>query len=262
MPEREDDLSLLVDAARRAGEIATRHWKQGPQVWDKPGGEGPVTAADLAVDEMLRTTLTAARPDYGWLSEETPDTPARLSRRRTFIVDPIDGTRGFIDGSRDFAHSLAIADRGQVTAAVVYLPVKDRLFAAAAGRGATLNGVPLAASTRDIEDQATILTSRPNLRPEHWRDAPPPVARHFRSSLAYRLALVGQGRFDGMITLRDSWEWDIAAGALIVAEAGGAISDRHDRTLVFNNPVPQLPGVLAAAPALHRQLMARLVGAA
>ncbi|QBY01828.1 3'(2'),5'-bisphosphate nucleotidase CysQ [Rhodophyticola sp. CCM32] len=258
MPGPESDLTLLITAAEDAGRIAAKHWKSDPKVWDKPDGEGPVTAADLEVDEMLRTTLSAARPDYGWLSEETPDTATRLSRRRTFIVDPIDGTRAFIDGSRNFAHSLAISDQGQITAAVVYLPVKEQLFAAALGQGATLNGTPLEASAREKEHQAAILTTKVNLAPARWPGGVPPVEPHFRSSLAYRLALVGQGRFDGMITLRDSWEWDIAAGALIAAEAGAAVSTRTGAALHFNNPLPQLPGILAAAPRLHHKLLARL----
>jgi myo-inositol-1(or 4)-monophosphatase len=258
LPGPESELDLLIAAARGAGDIAARYWKSDPKTWEKSGGEGPVTIADLEVDEMLRETLTAARPGYGWLSEETPDTAARLQQDKTFIVDPIDGTRAFIDGSRNFAHSIALADRGRVIAAVVYLPVKDQLFAAALDQGATLNGGTLQASHREDEAGATVLTAKPNLRPGLWPGGPPPVTPQFRSSLAYRLAVVGQGRFDGMITLRDSWEWDIAAGALIVTEAGGAISDRHGAALRFNNPTPQLPGVLAAAPQIHRQFLARL----
>lgn len=216
-----------------------------------------MTAADLEVDEMLRETLTAARPGYGWLSEETPDGPDRLSAAHLFIVDPIDGTRAFIDGSRDFAHSLAVAHMGRVVAAVVYLPMKDRLFAAALGAGATLNGRALAATLTETEEAATVLTARPNMAPEHWPGGVPAIRRSFRSSLAYRLALVGQGRFDGMITMRDSWEWDIAAGSLVVTEAGGRVSDRHGQSLHFNNPDPRIPGVLAAGAPLHEKLMAR-----
>lgn len=262
MPAPEDDLALLIDAARAAGEIAAGYWRQDPKTWDKPANEGPVTIADLEVDEMLRDRLLSARPGHGWLSEETPDSPARLTQDDIFIVDPIDGTRAFIDHSPDFAHSLALARKGQVVAAVVYLPMKDRMFAAALGQGATLNDKTLMASTRMDEDQAAILTTKPNLLPDHWPGGVPPVTRHFRSSLAYRLALVGQGRFDGMVTLRDSWEWDIAAGALIVSEAGGRISDRHGETLRFNNPRPQVAGVLAGGPDIHRLMLARLVAAA
>ncbi|NCW68017.1 MAG: 3'(2'),5'-bisphosphate nucleotidase CysQ, partial [Marivivens sp.] len=130
------DLDLLIVAARKAGDIAADFFKSAPKVWDKPAGQGPVTEADLAVDTMLRETLTAVRPSYGWLSEETDDTSDRLSTTRQFIIDPIDGTRAFIDGSKDWAHSLAIVENGQVIAGVVYLPMKDQMFAAWHGKGA------------------------------------------------------------------------------------------------------------------------------
>ena len=107
MPER--DLALLTDAAREAGRIAMRFWRRDPQVWDKGGEHGPVTEADLAVNDMLKPMLLAARPDYGWLSEETPDNADRLSRDTVFIVDPIDGTRAFVAGEETLAHSLAVA---------------------------------------------------------------------------------------------------------------------------------------------------------
>lgn len=112
-----DDLALLDAAARAAGAIALRYWRRSPETWDKGDGAGPVSEADLAIDRMLAADLRAARPDYGWLSEESADEPGRLGAARTFIIDPIDGTRAFLDGTPDFAVSLAVADAGRVTAA-------------------------------------------------------------------------------------------------------------------------------------------------
>ena len=125
------DLALLTDAARAAGEIALRYWKNTLTVWDK-ADSSPVTEADLAVNDMLMAQLRGARPGYGWLSEETPDDTVRLNCEHVFIIDPIDGTRAFIAGERHFSHSLASARNGVVTAAVVYLPALDRLYTAAA----------------------------------------------------------------------------------------------------------------------------------
>lgn len=254
-----DDLSLLTEAARAAGEIALRYWRKSPESWEKAAGAGPVTEADLAIDRMLAAELHAARPGYGWLSEESPDDMARLAAPRIFIVDPIDGTRAFLDGTPDFAVSLAVADAGRITAAVVYLPAQWRLYAAGLDGAASLNGQPIRHSGRAGLADATVLAARPNLAPEHWRDqVVPPVRRMFRSSLAWRLCLVAEGAFDAMLTLRPTWEWDIAAGSLIAARAGAQVTDKRGAVLQFNNPDPRLPGVLAAAPAVHAGLLGAL----
>ncbi len=254
------DLALLTDAAFAAGKIAMRYWKKSPQVWEKSGSAGPVTEADLAVNTMLADRLRNARPDYGWLSEEDEDTTARHSTARQFIIDPIDGTRAFMAGEEAFAHSLAIAENGAIIAGVVYLPALDRMYSATADGVALKNGEPIQASAQDTIENAKVLTTAPNLAPDLWPGGVPQFKRSFRTSLAYRLCLVAEGRHDGMLTLRDAWEWDIAAGALIAARAGATVTDRHNQPLSFNTPDAKRPGVLAAAPGLHSALIARLKG--
>ena len=252
-----DDLALLIDAALEAGKIALRYWKQSPRVWDK-GDEGPVTEADLAVNAMLETRLRAARPEYGWLSEETPDTPARLQCEQVFMIDPIDGTRAFIAGETTFSHALAVARNGVVTAAVVYVPARDLMFAAALDGVATCNGKAIFVSDRSGIAGASILTAKTNMAAEHWIGPVPEVARSFRASVAYRLCLVADGQFDGMLSLRQAWEWDIAAGVLIAERAGATVTDRRGAALRFNATVPRSNGVLVAAPGLHAELLSRL----
>lgn len=253
-----DDLTLLINAAQAAGEVAKGFSGPKARVWDKPGGAGPVTEADLAVNALLEDKLQSARPKYGWLSEESEDTGDRLSRDTVFIIDPIDGTRSFMEGSRTWAHAIAVAHRGEVVAGVVYLPQHDKLYAAAKGQGATLNGTPLQVGRRNSLTGADMLAAKPNFDAQHWRDGLPDMKRGFRPSLAYRLALVAEGRFDAMMTLRAAWEWDIAAGDLILREAGAVTSDRRGGALVFNNPTPKLNGVLAANPVLHAELTGAL----
>ncbi|MEP2532206.1 3'(2'),5'-bisphosphate nucleotidase CysQ [Shimia sp.] len=257
MPET--DLDLLMRAAQEAGRIATRFSGPEAQVWDKPDGAGPVTEADLAVNEMLEHELRAARPDYGWLSEESIDSGDRLSADHVFIIDPIDGTRSFMDGSNTWAHSLAIAKQGRVTAAVVFLPLRDKLYSAAEGAGAHLNGAAIRPTDRPALTGANVLVARPVMDDHHWKHSPPNVFRSYRPSLAYRLALVAEGRYDAMLTLRPTWEWDIAAGDLILREAGAATSDRKGETLLFNNPDPRVPGIVAANAAVHSDICAALV---
>ncbi|MFP7569663.1 3'(2'),5'-bisphosphate nucleotidase CysQ [Marivita sp. S2033] len=257
MPE--SDLRLLIDAAKAAGEIALREKARGLDIEDKPDDAGPVTQADYAVDAALREELTAARPGYGWLSEESEDDLKRLNTERVFIVDPIDGTRSFIKGERTWAHSLAIVENGIVTAGVVYLPEMNLLYSAETSKGAFCNDAQVRVSNDVDVDHARVLATRPNMDSAHWRGAAPQFTRSHRPSLAYRLCLVAQGRYDAMLTLRPSWEWDIAAGALIMSEAGATVTDRRGAALVFNNPVPQTQGVLGARSALHSQITSGLV---
>jgi myo-inositol-1(or 4)-monophosphatase len=260
LPGPEDDLALLIDAARTAGEIARAHFRSDPEIWTK-SDDSPVTEADIAIDRVLRTDLLKARPNYGWLSEETEDDPARLSLERTFVVDPIDGTRAFIEGETSFAHSLAVVDRGAVTAGVVYLPMKEKLYAAARGVGATLNGDPITVSCRTDVAEATALATRPNVQAKHWKGGVPPFKRYYRPSIAYRLALVGEGRFDTMLTFRDTWEWDIAAGVVVIEEAGGTVSDASGARITFNRASPSAPGIIAAPGELHAKLLRHRLGA-
>lgn len=253
-----DDLKLLIDAAEAAGKIASGFFHGAAERWDKPGGQGPVTEADLAVDRMLRNELTDARPDYGWLSEETEDSPARLDAEQVFIVDPIDGTRSFIEGSTTW-HILWPSPGTGLSRLPWSIYERGKLYAAARGQGATLNGAALSVSPKTRIEGATVLAAKPNLDPSFWRNRDvPPIERVFRSSLAYRLSLVGEGRFDAMMTLRPTWEWDVAAGALIVEEAGGAVTDQVKGSARFNNPHPQLRGMVAGTPPVQDALVSRL----
>lgn len=265
MPAREGDLadlSLLTEAALSAGLIAQRHFRNAPKVWDKGDGQGPVTEADLEVNEHLHAMLAKARPGYGWLSEESNPLGnlARLKHDSVFVVDPIDGTRAFIDGQPGFAHALAVVRGGTPVAAAVHLPELGLTYAAALGAGATLNGAPLLLSDLDRAEGATMLAARPAMDPVNWPGGLPPVKREFRPSLAWRLSLVGEGRFNAMLTIRDAWDWDIAGAALIATEAGARVTDRHGRALRFNRAEARNAGVLAAPPGLHAILMAGLTG--
>jgi len=255
------DLALLTDAAREAGRIAMRYWRRDPQVWDKGGEHGPVTEADLAVNEMLQSRLLAARPDYGWLSEETPDSVDRLAADTVFIIDPIDGTRAFVAGEETWAHSLAVARKGKVLAGVVYLPAIDRIYVASETSAPLRDGVVIRASGRERLEGSNILTTKANMAPEKWPGGVPEITRSFRASLAYRMCLAAEGRFDGMLTLRDAWEWDIAAGSLIAEKAGAVVTDRMGKALRFNTRSALAEGVLALPPNLHAEAMARLAAA-
>lgn len=258
------EIALLTQAAREGGALAMKYWQKDPQSWDKGQGQGPVSEADLAVDALLKDKLCKDRPSYGWLSEESPDDLARLTKPRVFIVDPIDGTRAYLAGEKGFAIALALADgaTGQIIAAAVFLPALDKLYHATAGtEPAYLNDVPIHTSQHGgtLQD-ARLLLPRAQRTARYWPGGPPSEAHcDSRASLAHRLCLVAEGVYDGMAQLTRSWEWDIAAGALICAQAGVALSTSEGQALRFNTPErSSLKGIVAANSHLHDALIKRL----
>jgi myo-inositol-1(or 4)-monophosphatase len=253
----EADLELLKDAAREAARIARRAYEEGFAAWDKPGGS-PVTDADLAVDRFLAERLHAARPTYGWLSEETLDDPARLDAQHVFIIDPIDGTRAFVKRRPNWTISLAIAEGGRPRVGVVIAPMLDELFEAVAGGGARLNGAGIRVSHRSELAGAKLLGPA-----EAFEGAPagepwPAIERDTFSSLAYRLCLVACGARDGALSPGSFHEWDIAAGDLILTEAGGRIAHLDGEGPRYNKAQPTGRGLAAAGPALFAGLLERL----
>ncbi len=263
MPEaenREDDLALLLRATASAAALALDVFARGGVArWDKSPGN-PVSAADLAVDAQLKAELQAARPDYGWLSEETADDSRRLIRRRVWVVDPIDGTRDFIRGRTGWAVSVALVEDGAVVLGALAAPAREQLFIATRGGGATLNGTPLAVSGRTTLTAARLPVEAANLTASFWPEPWDAVAVERPNSIALRLAHVASGFADGWIEGRTVAEWDVAAATLIVTEAGGTVTDRDGGPLGFNRAHPDVHGLVAATPALHAPLLARLTG--
>ena len=252
------DLDLLLEYARAAGEIARSKFKTDFDQWEKDGGAGPVTEADIAIDRMLKSELIAARPDYGWLSEETEDDTVRCNHDLCFIVDPIDGTRAFMRGDDTFCHALAVADKGVIVAAAAYFPIKDEMYWATKGGGAFHQDVAIRVSETLTLDGASALAGQPQMNPDRWPGGPPPVNREFRNSLVYRHCLVADGTFDMAFTFRPAWEWDVATGELIAEEAGATISTQHGDRWSYNALHPRMPGVVIAPPVLHSALLQRL----
>lgn len=258
------DIDLAKAAARRAGAAIMRHFGTDLAVtWKTPAQ--PLTAADLEADALIHEQLVDARPDYGWLSEETVDTRDRLRRHRVWIVDPIDGTRSFIARLPEFTISIGLAEGGAAVAGVVYNPARDELFHAVRGGGSfvELQGgapVPLRMRTHAVDDRATLLTSRTELGAgelEPFRDAwqLEPVG-----STAYKLARVAWSKGDAFLSRGPKSEWDICAGVLIVNEAGGRATDLHGVEPRFNRADPYVHGVLAASAQLHDVLAGRIAG--
>ena len=213
-----------------------------------------MTSADLEADAALREHLSGAFPDYGWLSEETADNPARLSRRRVWIVDPLDGTKEFIKGIPEFVVAIALAEDGVPVLGVTYNPIKRELFWAARGAGCYLDDSLVHVTAAPGLAGSVVLASRSETARGDWKAYKDQFAAHPIGSVAYKLALVAAGKADGTFTASPKSEWDIASGAALLAEAGGVMTDIHGNPIRFNREQVKLDGFVAAGPALHAAL--------
>ena len=252
-----EDLELLENTVREAGHIARKFYGGDYKQWSKEGGS-PVTEADLAVNKYLCDHLTAARPDYGWLSEENTDDPARLSRREVFIVDPIDGTIAFLKNRPHFTICAAIVVEGRPNCGVVYNPISDELYSACAGSGAHRNGTPIHVAARDRLEGCAMLGDRTQFAHAPW----PAMHVQNRNSVAYRLVLVADGSADLSVSLTAKRDWDLAAADVILREAGGLLTDTSGATLIYNRPVTLQASLVAANPELHAAVIGLLNGRA
>jgi len=243
---------LLADAVREAGALALQTFRGELKNWTK-GKSSPVTEADLAVDALLRERLLTVG-DFGWLSEETDDDPARLAKEQVWIVDPIDGTRAYLAGRPEWAISAALVAAGRPVVAALYAPVTDELFLALAGAGATRNGIPINASASAHLAGAKFAGAKRRL--DVLAAIEPRIETVPRvPSLALRLARIATGELDGTFTAPDSHDWDLAAVDLLVHEAGGALTTLRGETLIYNRPDPVHGALVAAGYARHAVLL-------
>jgi myo-inositol-1(or 4)-monophosphatase len=252
-----DDLALILEAAQAAGALALDMKRQGVKRWDKGGGQ-PVTEADIAVDTLLKESLGAARPDYGWLSEETADDPARLARERLFVVDPIDGTIAFMKDRPWWAVSIAVVEAGRPIAGVVFAPEADHLYSAELGGGAFRNGEPIRPSATAALEDCAMAGDANMFRHPAWPRPWPEMRVQARNSLALRSVLVADGQFDAAMALSAKSEWDIAAADLICREAGAWIGDHKGRDFAYNKPDPRIPSLVCAAPGITELILERV----
>jgi myo-inositol-1(or 4)-monophosphatase len=257
------DLARELQHARagalEAGEILRRHFRDGGYEVGSKGRDNPVTSADLEADAALREHLSRAFPDYGWLSEETADNAERLSRRRVWIVDPLDGTKEFIKGIPEFVVAIALAEDGVPVLGVSYNPIKRELFWAVRGAGCFLDDSPVHVTAAAGLAGSVVLASRSETARGEWGAYKDKIVAKPIGSVAYKLALVAAGKADGTFTATPKSEWDIASGAALLAEAGGVMTDIHGDPIRFNRKHVKLDGFVAAGPALHAALSKLLI---
>lgn len=241
-----NELQSAIDVAIEAGSIIMQYYKSKYEIRDK-SYHNPVTTADNAADTFLKKTLTKQYPEYGWLSEETVDSKRRLSKQRTWVVDPLDGTKEFIEGVDHFVVSVGLVENGEPIIGVLYNPASKELFTASKGDGAYLDGERISCSNLNDFKEMVILNSRSETRKGLWE----PYATDFKEqrpigSVAYKLGLTSAGQADVFASLRPKNEWDICAGHCIIREAGGEMVSLNGIPITYNNKKTLItPGIIA-----------------
>ncbi|HJU04955.1 MAG TPA: 3'(2'),5'-bisphosphate nucleotidase CysQ [Nitrospiraceae bacterium] len=246
------EIDIMGAAAIRAGTRVLELASEGFEIHTK-NDRSPVTTADLEVNRILHEDLLGAYPDHGWLSEETADNPDRLEKKRVWIIDPIDGTKYFMRGVPQYTISIALAEGTSPIAAVVYNPASGEFFSAVRGSGARLNGQPIA--VRDAQqERPVILVSPPAWERGRFNALAATAECRPMGSIAYTLALVAAGQADGALNIDRLNEWDIAAGVLLIGEAGGKAVDSAGNPLLFNQPRTAVQGIIASHAHWHGRM--------
>lgn len=243
-----EELERIADALGQARQALAR-FTPGEVAARRKVGDDPVTEADTLVDELLKRLLP--RGDEGWLSEETHDDRSRLGCRRVWVVDPLDGTREFVQGIPEWSVSVALVEDGQPVAGGICNPARGETFLGGRGHGVTLNGAPVRVSGRAGLGGGEVLASRSEVGRGQWsRFEGRPYTVVAMGSVAYKLARVAAGLADATWTLVPKHEWDVAAGVALVLAAGGAIVAGSPEEERFNRPEPLLSRLIAAPPQL------------
>ena len=238
------DVQLLQDTVREAGNLALSLFRTELKNWTK-GASSPVSEADIAVNDLLEARLRTATPDYGWLSEESADDDERLGKHLVWIVDPIDGTRGYLAGREDWCVSVALVEEATPVLAAVFAPVTDEFFFAARGQGAMRNAEPILVTGGTTLDFARVAGPKPLV--ERLDPTRKDIILHPRiASLALRLCRVAQGNLDAAFAGGQSRDWDLAAANLIVQEANGKMTALSGDAILYNRR-EVVHGVLVAA---------------
>ena len=238
------DVALLTDTVREAGALALSLFRTELKNWTK-GASSPVSEADIRVNDLIEGRLRSATPDYGWLSEESADDPSRLGKHLVWIVDPIDGTRGYLAGREDWCVSVALVEEASPLLAAVFVPASDEFFFAMRGQGATRNGIRIHATSGTGLDFSRVAGPKPLV--ERLNSSSEEIVLHPRiGSLALRLCRVAHGALDAAFAGGQSRDWDLAAANLIVQEANGRMTALSGDTIAYNRR-EVTHGVLVAA---------------
>jgi myo-inositol-1(or 4)-monophosphatase len=249
------DSELLFTAVREAGALGLALAKSGVKYWAKSDGS-TVTEADLQIDVFLKQRLHGARPDYGWLSEETPDTLQRLSCQRLWILDPIDGTNSFVNGTDGWCVGVALIENGRPILSALYRPQVEEFYWAKASEGAFCNDEKLVPRDGSEIEGASVLGTGKAIKFLNGLGA---IGGHSpQIPLLLRLAFVASGKADIALSIGNKNDWDLAAGDLLMQESGAKLTDYDGKPMIYNRPQPWQNGMVAAGNRRHKTLMEKL----
>lgn len=242
--------NALQACLHEAGAIALEHWRRDVRHWIK-GADEPVSEADMAVDAYLKTRLPAIITGSLYISEESLESSSSIADAPFWLVDPIDGTRAFIQGEEDFVISVALMRAGAPVMGAIFHPVKQIFLFASHGEGAWKNDEPIHVSQTDHMAQARIVGNRRRIEKTLAAQNIVFGGADFRHSMAWRLALVALGQYEATISFTPKSDWDLAAGHIIIQEAGGRVSDMQNRPLQYGRADMRHEAVLATNGKLH-----------
>lgn len=244
---------ILQQATRAAGEAILKLQTSGYSI-ERKSNNDLVTQGDLLANDILKSTLNEHFPDYGWLSEETIDDKNRLKQERVWVVDPIDGTIEYSRGIPEYAISVALVEKGVPVVGVVFNPATDELFYAEKGQGAWFNDHKIVCNEAST-GTFLLLASRSEFKRGEWDRFQEQHQVKVIGSIAYKLALVAAGKAHATFSLSPKNEWDIAAGTLLVLEAGGKVTDKDNRPFTFNQENVLVSGIIASANSINHDLL-------
>jgi myo-inositol-1(or 4)-monophosphatase len=256
----ESEVLRRMQAALEAGRVTVSHLPADPEQVRYKSAHDPVTQADRVLDEVLRRHLL--QEGECWFSEESRGGTKQPAQGRVWIVDPLDGTREYLAGVPEWCLSVALMEDGRGVAGGICNPVTGEMFLGSRTTGVTYNGRKAAVTSRRELTGGLVLASRSEFARGEWerfRDAG--FAVKPVGSVAYKLALVAAGLADATWTLVPKHLWDVAAGAFLVEAAGGFASTLEGASLSFDRPDALIPGIVAGARGLKRELLAVLAAA-
>jgi len=249
--------NLVKESILEAGKLALKWFKKDPEQWKKDDGS-LVSKADIEINDLLNKLLKNKNPEFGWLSEENEDDRSRLNKKITFVVDPLDGTKAFLEGKKEFSISVAIVKNGLPISGIVFSPSTGEMFEAEKNKGSWKNNKKVKISNYNRLEKCKMIAFKPMFSHPAWKEPWPKMDVENRNSIAYRMALVASGQYDAMMALNSKNDWDIAAGDLLISESGGIVTLHTNKKIIYNTENTKKPSVIGTNKAIHEKIIKRV----